>query len=243
MREPPFLPADRDTGGIELTEGLHLHFFQYAPGVTDDPGEVRLTEIQAVFADNGKMDDKNDLKAAANAGSLLVAQLQSSAEVVGALTLREWSSTDTYRLNKYLSTSEKVSSDPPALHLLDLVTVPTWQRQGVATELVKAAMRLHRYDQSMLYGRAFASSRVPRDGSGPTSRGLLEKLGFIELITISDYYRHLGPEELHCIHCDPLWDGLPCNCLGVQMRWTRPPLLVERSMEENIDSAHIPPLA
>jgi len=203
-----------------MIKGLNLHIIQYVPGVTSDDGEAMLREIQTVFSDNGKLDTLNDLKARAFAGSLVVAQVRESGEVVGALTLQEWSATETYRLNRFLSPAEKVSSDPPALHLLDLVSAR--QRQGVATELVKTAMAQHRYDQSMLYGRAFVSSRVPNDASGPSSRGLLEKLGFLELVTLEGYYRNFGPNEFHCPHCDPRGEGRRCDCLGVQMLWTQP---------------------
>jgi ribosomal protein S18 acetylase RimI-like enzyme len=208
-----------------------FHLFQYLPTVTPDPNELTLFEVIDAFADGGKIVDTTDLKAAAIGGSLIVAQANPSGEVIGALTLREWFATDTVKLNKHLPPSKQVHTDPPALHLLDLAVRHQWRGLGVAMALVETAFNNHKYnDKKEPYGRVFATSRVPKDGSGPTSYGLLRRLGFEELVRNENHYRNLGPEDFQCPHCDPYGDGTPlCACLGVQMLWTRLP---EEKIEE-----------
>lgn len=201
-----------------------------------------LHDIRGVFEGGGKLMDDLDLQVAAIAGSLVVAQLRENAEVVGALTLREFTATDAYRLNKYLSLSEKVICDRPTLHLLDLAVADQWRGQGVATELVRRTISDHRYDESMLYSRVFASSCVPRDGGGPSSRGLLLRLGFKELYTEENYYKRLEPTEFACPHCDAYGNGNTCTCLGVHLLFTRPSPAEKIEEEKGIDSIHLPTL-
>lgn len=173
---------------------------------------------------------KFDLKSDAKHGSLVVAQISDTGEVAGAMTLRQWLATDTHDLNKDLPTHRRMTTDPPSLYLLDLCVATRWRNLGIGTALVETAFTNHRYDDGKQpYNRIFATARVSREGDGPSSRGLLRRLGFEELVTNEDYYADFAPKDpdkpegfFLCPHCDPYGNGNTCHCHGIQMMWIRP---------------------
>lgn len=201
-----------------------IHLFQFQRRETDD---TVLLDICEVFDEGGKFFTTRDLYAAAINGSLVAAQARETGEIVGAMTLREWLATDSFELNKHLSEEQQVLTDPPALYVLDLSVGEKWRNHPahVGSLLVQTAMENHRYDDNQQpYSRIFATSRVPTDGSGPTSLNLLLRLGFNPpLATISGFFSG-SDERLQCIHCDPHGEGgIDCSCSGVQVLWKRPP--------------------
>ena len=158
----------------------------------------------------------------ANFGVLFIARIEE--DIIGVLTTEIWGPVDTAVMNEYLPSN--ISSDPPALSLLD-ITVDSGggvredhRRQGVATELIQWARAVCRWNEKILYSRIITTSRVPASGeTANTSFGLLRRLGFIEIGRLPDWYSSDNPDEnsFVCPAC-----GVPCSCEARLMIWERP---------------------
>jgi ribosomal protein S18 acetylase RimI-like enzyme len=146
--------------------------------------------------------------------------------VIGALTVSFPTVPEIIQFNHHLPRDEQLDPLIPTAELCDMVVHGEYRRQGIARSLVWAAQSTLWYRAAIpellrQYSCIITMSRVPQDGSWPTSRGCLIRRGFRKVASVPRYYSNLTEDEFRCPACCEDDQYAPCHCDGLAMVWRR----------------------
>jgi ribosomal protein S18 acetylase RimI-like enzyme len=166
----------------------------------DRSSRVRWFEEAAdVYEAVGKMELNVRLLQIISATGFLAAAVNSTGDVVGAVTAFIWGSVQTREANIHLQPDRQLRSDPPLFFISDAAVLQEWQGQGVGETMIQTLMDDARFtDNGEKMTRFISLSRSPLDG-GKSSRNLFLRLGYVEIGSYgSGYY---AGDAFRCPSC------------------------------------------
>ena len=167
-------------------------------------------ETVNVFASVGKLRyDIETVRDYFRYGTILVT-CDYRGRVAGALTVGLLSAWDTIQYRQYIP---HLRTDPCTLELVDLAVMPSHRGHGLASGLLRYGLSQFRMPDEKVYKRYITTSRVPPNG-GPTSLGILKRMGFEEKAVVEGLYAACDREnDFRCPDCDGDV-GNVCECKG-----------------------------